>query len=86
MLTITAMGLRSPGTRNNRDKRPRGRGCGKKCYPTQAAAFLAAESELSRNGFRAEKVRVYRCPECNAYHITGTPRSGKTTYVTRKPN
>lgn len=74
MNTTTVICLRSRGTRSK---------CGKKCYCSYEEAAESARYELNRPGFRGERVRIYGCKECHAYHLTTRPRSGKGEWFQR---
>lgn len=74
MSTTTVTTHCAPGTRSN---------CQKRRYWSLRQAEDAAVRELQREGFRGERVRIYGCKECHAYHLTTRPRSGKGEWFQR---
>lgn len=45
---------------------------GKLRYPSQASAYRAVARMAARN--RGPRADAYRCPECDAWHMTSLPR------------
>ena len=46
---------------------------GKQSFPTRGAARDSRNNKRARDGRKAEKGYVYRCPDCRQYHLTRVP-------------
>lgn len=55
--------------------------CQKKKYRSRDEAETDARRLLMNKSFIGKQARAYPCPECQCWHLSTKPRSGRTRWV-----